>query len=536
MSIVEINDLASIGQINDVPAYQLPPEAWTLVENMRYEKEGIAVMLGWTQVFGTPGVAPHFALPLKTTSLTYWLYSSLTKIYVFDGNTHTNITRQTAGVDVNYTANATENWNGVVFGGVPIMNSGTDVPQYWGFPYSVATKMVILANWPSTLRAKILRPFGSYLCAYNINDAGTLYPHLVQWSNPASPGTLPTSWAYSNPATEGGRKDLPDVNSGEIVEALQLQNTMFIYKEYSIWKQTYIGGQFIFSWDPWLSGVGILAPRCVCVDETGTKHIVVTQDDIISHNGNSVESILTLRQRKVLFGSLLNRDAASTCFIFLNREKQEIWFCFPEVGQTQPTRALVWNYLKGKGAISYASGITFRNAAVGDIQGAVDEAWSTGTDTWDTDTGPWSLISKQKIVLSSVDNTKFYQMDLGTTRDGTAFRVTLQREDLGVLGRDRQGRWINDFKIEKMVDAIWPKISGTPVIQIRVGFREFVDGTLTWQAYNSFNPVTDNWINAIVDETLPGSGRAVSIEFTRADAAAWRIDGYSMNIEPLSAY
>ena len=29
MPIVEINDLAKIGQINDIAAFMLPPEAWT---------------------------------------------------------------------------------------------------------------------------------------------------------------------------------------------------------------------------------------------------------------------------------------------------------------------------------------------------------------------------------------------------------------------------------------------------------------------------------------------------------------------------
>lgn len=535
MAVVDINDLGVFGQINDVPAYQLPPEAWTLAENMRFEKNGVGTMSGWAQIFGTPGVAPHFALPVKSPSQTWWLYASLTKIYVFDGSTHTNITRQSVGVDVDYTANDTANWNGLVFGGVPIMNSGTDAPQYWS-AYSTATKMTILANWPSTLRGKILRGFGSYLVAYNITDSGTLYPHLVQWSNPAAPGTLPTSWAYSNPATEGGRKDLPDVNSGEILEALQLADTMYIYKENSIWKQKYIGGQFIFSWDQWLSGVGILAPRCVCVDETGTKHVVVTQDDIIIHNGNSMESILTDRQRKTLFENVINRETVATSFIFLNRIKQEIWFCFPEVGQSQPSRALVWNYSKGKGAISFASGITFRNAVVGDIQGATDELWSDGTDTWDTDTGPWSQVYRQKVVLSSPANTKFYQLDSGTSRDGVTFATTLRREDLGVLGKDRKGAWLNDFRAMKMVDAIWPKISSLQTVQVRVGFRDVVDGPLTWQSYSTFNPVTDMWINAIVNENLPGSGRAVSVEFSRVDALPWRIDGYSMNVEKISEY
>jgi hypothetical protein len=532
MPIAEINDLARVGQINDIAAYMLPPEAWTLAENIRYSRGSPQVLDGWAQVFGTPLGAPHFAIPVKSPSQTWWLYTSLTKAYAYDGVTHAEITRTSGG---NYGANATDNWNGVVFGGIPILNDGVDVPQAWIGTYSLALKLVALPNWPGTLRAAIMRNFGSYLIGFNIIDSGVNYPHLVQWSNPAQPGSVPTSWNYGDPTVEGGRKDLPDVNSGIILEAKQLQNTMFIYKERSIWKMTFIGGTFIFQFDTFLEDVGILAPRCVCMDITGTKHVVVTQDDIITHNGNTPESILTDRQRITLFNSI-NKDAAQVSFLFNNKAKDEIWFCYPEAGQLQVTRALIWNAKGGKGAISYASGITFRNAILGDLQGVSAETWADNpAEVWDTETGPWSQILRQKIVLCSPDNTKFYQLDSGTTRDGVTFAPVLQREDLGVIGMKRDGTLINDFKQMKMVDSVWPKIDGVP-IRLRVGFRDVVKGPLTWQDYTTFNPASDLWVSTIVNESLPGCGKAISIEFSNTTSDPWRLDGYSMNIEVISPF
>jgi len=139
------------------------------------------------------------------------------------------------------------------------------------------------------------------------------------------------------------------------------------------------------------------------------------------------------------------------------------------------------------------------------------------------------------VVLSSPVNTKFYQLDSGTTRDGVSFAVTLQREDLGVIGKKRTGEPINDFKQMKMVDAVWPKIEGA-AIRLRVGFREVVKGVLTWQDYTTFNPATDTWVNTIVNESLPGCGKAVSIEFSTLASAYWRVDGYSMNVEVIGPY
>jgi hypothetical protein len=153
------------------------------------------------------------------------------------------------------------------------------------------------------------------------------------------------------------------------------------------------------------------------------------------------------------------------------------------------------------------------------------------------DTGPWSDITKGRIVLSAPVNTKFYQLDSGTTRDGVSFTPTLQRVDLGIIGRKRTGEPINDFKQMKMVDSIWPKVVGAP-IRIRVGFRDAVGSTapLVWQDYTSFDPMTDLWINTIVNENLPGCGRAVAVEFSSVTSAAWQLDGYSMNVQPLGPF
>jgi hypothetical protein len=88
----------------------------------------------------------------------------------------------------------------------------------------------------------------------------------------------------------------------------------------------------------------------------------------------------------------------------------------------------------------------------------------------------------------------------------------------------------------KMVDSVWPKLSGGNPIRVRVGFRQILEGALTWQDYTTFNPTTDSWINAITNESLPGCGKAVSIEFSATTGAAWKLDGYSINVEVLGPY
>jgi hypothetical protein len=213
-------------------------------------------------VFGTPVVAPRHEV--KERRSVVGLCESDGAV-VYNGSGHADITRVAGGA---YNSNTTEQWNGCILGGIPIFNNGTDVPQMWFGTYALTLKLLPLSNWPATLRCAIMRNFGSYLVAFNITDSSVNYPHLVQWSNPAAAGTVPTSWAYANPTVEGGRKDLPDTNSGFILEAMQLGSTMFIYKERSVWKMNYIGGTYIYQFDTFLAEWGFLR-LVVCVWTTG---------------------------------------------------------------------------------------------------------------------------------------------------------------------------------------------------------------------------------------------------------------------------
>lgn len=531
MPDIDINDVAMIGAVSDTPGYMLPPEAWSIALNMRMVDGGVEGLLGWSQVFGTPLFAPHFAMPISTNAAFFWLYASLTKIGVFDGATHTNITRQTAGNDVNYTATDTPDWNATLLGGVPILNNGNDIPQFWN-AISVATKMANLTNWPATLRAKIVRAFGPYGVAFNLTDGGTAFPHTVQWSHPADPGSIPISWDYTNPVVDAGRKDFSDVNSGVLVDALPLGSTMYVFKENSTWRMRFIGGRFIFDFgqSAWITTSGLIAPRCVAVTGDGTRQIAATQEDIIWHDGNNYKSVLDQKQRRRLFNEI-DTNHFGTSFMFDNPSKGEMWFCYPSSGNTYPDKALIMYYRKGEPfPITEADGITFRNATVGGIESPNEEQWDTGTDAWDVDTGPWSELLRRRTVLSAPASTKLFLLDNGIKRDGANFATILRREGLSLLGRKRNGEWIVDHEVEKFVDGVWPKIQGGPV-NIRVGKQDTVNGPVAWGTGVSFNPTTD--VMASPDVV---NGRAVGIEFSTNGGVTWRLDGYKYNVSPMGKF
>lgn len=516
---IEVNDLSSLGVIKDEEGYQLPPEAFTYGNDIRFFANGVEKLLGRSQVFGTPGVAPHFAMSIASVSQTYWLYVSLTKGYVYDGSSHTDITRAVGG---DYTAGQTRDWNGALLGGVPILNNGSDDPQYWA-SLNPATKLAALPNWPASTKAKVIRAFGPYLLALNVTKAGTIYPHMVKWSHPADPGSVPSSWDPTDATKDAGEKDLPDTQAGVIHDGLPLGNRFYVYKAGSVWRMTQIGGNFIFDFgtSAFIETAGILGPRCVTITGDGTRHVFASQDDILVHNGNTVESILNGRYKRYL-SNVIDQTNYLNCFMFTNPFTDEIVFCYPETGATNPNRALIWNYRLGqKGAIS-ESAISFRNAALGNVENPGTAIWSTVTGTWDTYVGPWQTSQRRKVIACSTDTTKFLQLDSGVLRDGATFTATLQREGLSMVGRKRSGEWINDFKKRKLVHRVWIKAQGGP-IDVRLGSFNVPLGATTWSAVVSFDPTTQDYVDVVVE------GAAISIEFSSANY--FRLTGYKLEIE-----
>ena len=511
---IEIADLQTIGVNRDQEGYILPPEAMSYAMNLRVVDDGLERIGGQEQLFGTPGVAPHFTIPIANAAQTWWLYTSLTKAYVYDGSAHTNITRQTAAVDVNYTATETRQWNACLLGGVPILNNGVDPPQFWS-ALNPSTKLVALTNWPGSTTAAVIRAFGPYLFALNLTESGTSRPHVVRWSHPADPGTVPASWDYTDATKDAGRTELADVQAGIILDGLGLGSNFYIYKEGSTWRVTLIGGNDIFDFKVFLETSGILAPRCVTLTGDGLRHVVATKDDLIVHDGTRFESILDKRFKKYLFNNIDTVNFRNA-FIYTNPFYNEVIFCYPEPGFTNPNRAVIWNYKLGG---LTEKDVNYRNAITGPIETGDTETWAAAVGSWDSDTLPWSTLIRRKVVLCGTDATKFFQLDKGTTRDGSAFTGLTKREGISVVGRKRNGDWIVDFSKRKILNRVWIKATGGP-ISVRIGFQEQMNGAISWSTPQTFNPTTQHYVDQF------GSGRAVSVEFSAA--APFKILSYKL--------
>jgi len=512
---IDFGPLGTLGVIRDRPGYVLPPEAWTSGHNMRIVDGVPQRIKGRSQVWGTPGVAPHFLLHISTEAAPWWLYTSLTKGYVYDGTTHTDITRTSGG---NYTAAATRDWNATILGGIPILNNGADIPQFWA-SYSTGTKLANLPNWPSGLRAKVVRAFGPQLIAFNCTKSGTSYPHLVKYSHTAVPGSLPSSWDEADPSLDTGENDLPDVDSGVIVDAQMLRGNMYVFKESSVWRMRYIGGRYVYAFDTYLETVGLLAPRCVVNLGRSGRQVFLTQDDLVIHNGSSQEGLLDSRWRKALFNDIDVANFRNT-YLFENPTYSEVWICYPSSGATNPDRALIWNYQSGAGAFT-TTDINFRNVAIGINENAEDGDWESAEDEWEADEVEWGSSERRRVIACNTDSTKFLMLDSGTTNDGSVYMATLEREALTLIGKTRTGQIKVDFKKQKTVRRVWITATGGP-FNVRVGAADTPDGSVTWLPSQSFDPTTQLYVDAVI------AGKSISIEFSSTASVEWALEGYKL--------
>lgn len=518
MPVLDINDVASIGVVKDIPPQQVPPEAWTTALNVIPHDDGIVAGKGWEQIFGTPGGEPHFAIPLTDASQTFWLYVSKIAGFIYDGASHTDITRMGGA----YTTSETRDLNGTIFGGIPIINNNADAPQFWPGGV-VSTKLEDLSNWPASTTAKKLTALGAYLVAINVTKSGSNYPHLVKWSSEATdPGALPGSWDETDLTIDAGEYDLPDVNSGILEDSLALSSKLFLYKDQSTWSMRFIGGRAVFAFDTFSETLGILAPRCVTLTGDGKKHVLATQDDIVIHDGSADPvSIVDKRLRRSIFNNLDPTNYLNS-FMFTDTENNLVVFCYPQNGSEFPDMCLYFNYKSG--AVTEGDGIDFLNAAPGRVETSDTKTWATVVGSWDTNNTPWSLTERRKLVLCKPTSTKLMKWNTGFLKDGLNYSSTLQRTSLALVGRKRTGEWIVNEQVYKMIDRILPKLTGQGIMFMRLGSQDNPNGVISWTQYVQVP------ISAQLFADLITSGRFVAIEFFTPAASDWRLDGYRISL------
>lgn len=519
---VPVNAVDQYGVLPDQPPHLLPLNAWTYARNIRFRDGSAEKFAGDTDTMGTPNTAPYWLLPVGTATTFWWLYAGLTKVGATDGSSHFDITRSVGG---NYAATANESWTGVVLGGIPIINNGVDDPQAWT-SVSGGTPLSLLSNWPANTKCNALRAYSNCLIAMDVTESSTRYPHLIRWSHPAEPGAVPSTWDYNDTAKDAGRRLIGD--SGDfLVDGMSLGSIFILYKEASTYRMQYIGGQQIFSTLPLTQAAGMIAKRCAVEFKAG-QHAVFSDSDFIIHDGNTVQSIADARLRQYVFNRI-DSTYYKRSFAMHNKPAGEVWFAFPETGNSRPTLVAVWNYHQDKWSFRDFNRGFFAQPGIVDSTASSD-AWSSDTATWDTDSSAWDTRlynpTLRKPLIADAANTKLVLAESGVKFGSTSMTVTLERQalPLPISGRTDAPP---DFASFKQFTRVLPQIEGTAggVVQVQVGTKANLNTDTVWQEAKSFTIGS----NAKID-CLGASGRLMSIRFTSSTDITWKLRGYEVEM------
>lgn len=516
MPKVSVPNSGAVGVIKDVAAHELPPGAWTDAQNMRFLDGACRQFFGHGPVYGAPAVLPYHVLPLNIGQAYYWLYAGANKIYaatVTNGTAvHTNLTRQTAGSDVDY-AGAPNTWTSTVLSGIPVLNNGIDAPQQWNLDPN--SRCQALNAWPASTTCKAMRGFRNFLVALDVTKSGTRMPFMVKWSSPADPGGVPATWDPADATQLAGEFDLAE-GGDYVIDGLQLRDAFMIYKQQSVWRMDFVGGNYVFNFRKVLGLSGAMNRNCIV--ELDGYHFVLTGSDVVIHDGQSETSVLDQVARRALFQDM---DVAynDRAFVFKNPFLNEVFVCYASIGSTVPNKALVWNY-KAK-TIAYRDLPNLHHANYGPVDNSLGGSWAADNDSWESDLTAWNgpdfTPFLTRVLMASADQ-QLYMLDASASFNGAQPVAYLERRGLG----------LDDDTFTKRVTNVLARISGNAgqTVRIKLG------GHQTDPYADPEYPVQfDHVIGQTVRSDVFVDYRYLAIRFEGGTAAQWKLDSWELDLQ-----
>jgi len=507
----------------DLSPYDMPSSYFSYGNNVRFIDGKAGKIQGHIQIFGDPGTNnnPYWATSWLQGSTELWVYGTATGLRKITGTTHADVTRSSGA----YTtiASTTNNWQGGVLGGVLIACNGIDAPQSFT---QGGSQFADLTHWPSTLKCEAIVPFRNHLIALNLTDSGSgsavSKPFTIRWSDAIPVGADnngSNTWTTSSAASEAAETSLMGTK-GHILNAVQLGNLLMVYKEDSVYSLNYVGGAFTFNVREVFKDTGLFS-RDAIVDLGDGQHVMVTTNDVVVHNGNSIKSVIDDQMKTFLFSKIDSTYFYKT-FLAHNKIKNEVWICFPSTGASggYADTALIWNYIENTWATRDLPSVNY--IAKGLVNPSLTNTWAAATGTYEGNTLNWGQQeynpSIDSLLMCGTSDNKFYLADSGVTFDGTNFTTTLER------------RGLNAGRIDsvKNITRVYPRIEGTGTVDISVGAEMSPGSGVVYNTPVSFTIGTDNKVDCRV------KGRYAAIKIESEAASQFNLSGYAIESEIVS--
>lgn len=208
MPIMKVRGVGGTGVIKDLPAFELPPEAWSHANNVRFVANRVEKVGGYMPVLhdGMPEAEVPLAV-LGRNNTQDIIYGTNKHLYIIQGRQHYNISKpmpkdkpEDPDVPTDYKLDPSQTWYYTTLSNAIVMNTPGQVPQGL-VPYKEKFADIPGWGWPSKnkrpdpekpedkpptdWRAGRVRPFRNYLVALDMTEAGINLPQRVRWSNVA---------------------------------------------------------------------------------------------------------------------------------------------------------------------------------------------------------------------------------------------------------------------------------------------------------------------------------------------------------------
>lgn len=503
------------GWSSDQPAEEIPPQFVNKAKNVRTLDGALARALPFAPVMAPPTITPpRWLLPNQDDNSAFWIYAGNTVVGVTNGTAHQDIT------PASFSDHSTfpQPYSGGIVNQLPVMNTRLDGPFYWEQDFATPGAMIPLPDWPAADNARTMRPFREFLIAMDIDVSGERFPDLLRWSDAAPPGDVPQSW------TPGLQSQAGEISAsfypGAIVDGAQLLDRFIFYKTTSAYVLTLVGGVFVFNQRPLFATVGALSRGCV-VEYRG-RHFVLTDGDLVAHDGLEVTSLADKKLRNEIFRDMSGENFAES-YIAITASGSAIAVCRPRGGERFPSEAIILNLRDG----------TFGHQSLVDtgcphiFEGLIDEdneaeeRWSDKTTTWATDPTRWNEGSFSRInnhiVMADFSGSKLQGLGFGTDQDGTPIDAVAERTAL-TLG---------DAKVRKFVRRVWPRFHGGTgnSVFVSIGAHDQVDVDPVFGPEQEFVIGTDRFV------TVDVSGYYMAYRFRTEGGIGWQLPSFDVEFE-----
>ena len=202
----------------------------------------------------------------------------------------------------------------------------------WDASAGVGTRATVLSNAPVTNKIVSIASEQRHVVAYGAYDGTANNPMNVAWSDQATNNT----WTATATNTAG---DFLLTRGTRIVAQMRTRTQTLIWTDTSLYGQSYSGKPYIFTFNLLAEDTTIMGQNS-SIDVDGTVFWIGT-DNFYVYNGQV--QVLNAPVRRHVFDNM-NSDAASKCFVGVNKKFQEVWFFYPRGVEVEPSHYAAYYY------------------------------------------------------------------------------------------------------------------------------------------------------------------------------------------------